>query len=192
MNEPIAGVVERLVARHGSAAHVARIIGGISARAVLRHASGERAPSSEIATKYAELDASSSAVTPPPGAYVATVDTRDEETPVLTPPSTLRAAAGPTREHLEALLAKAELALEKTLDDDNAAPRDRSAAIMAVKNVLRDLARLRGELEITEPMVLRSRAGRHVLDVVLLALKPYPDALGAVAKELERLAAGEA
>ena len=192
MSEPIAKVVEQLVTRHGSAAHLARIIGGVTARAVLRHASGERAPSKALAVKYVELAAAPTTTAEPAPAVLEPggVETFPRGTRGLaaSPPP----PAGPTREHLEALLANANRVLEETLNDPNAAHRDRSAAVMAVKNVLRDLARLRGELEITESMVLRSRAGRHVLDVVLLALKPHPDALAAVAKELERLAGGEA
>lgn len=69
-----------------------------------------------------------------------------------------------------------------------AAPRDQVTSIAnAITSSSRLLARLSGQLEVTQAQVLRSAAWARLQRTILDALDPFPEALRAVADATERI-----
>lgn len=90
--------------------------------------------------------------------------------------TTRKSAAVSTREQVETLLEQAQKHLKRTLDDSESKASERSAALAAVKAILRDRARLRGELEITEATIVRSLAWKRLQSRIVDALRVHPEA----------------
>ncbi len=67
-------------------------------------------------------------------------------------------------------------------------PVQRSTIIQRVAKLVDDLGRITGEtLVVDERRFLKSPAGQRVVDAVVEALEPWPDAMLAVAARLEQL-----
>jgi hypothetical protein len=84
-----------------------------------------------------------------------------------------------TREQVETLLEQAQAHLARTMADTESKGSERAAALAQVKSILRERARLRGELEITEATLVRSPAWKRVQALIADALRPHPEALKA-------------
>lgn len=169
--KPIAEVVTSLIRAYGGADRVAAQLGGaLSKRAVQYHADGERKPSATIEALYRELlvgrEASAASGTRSTSKFDSSRPTLDAVIDLVT--------------MCEALVVKAEA-------DPEASYRDRAGAIHALKSTLRDLAKLRGELEPSEASIVRSPAWLRVMAVVYETLNDFPDASKALKKSLEDL-----
>ena len=85
-------------------------------------------------------------------------------------------SATSTREQIEQLLEQAQAHLARTMADEESKGSERAAALAQVKAILRDRARLRGELEITEATIVRSLAWKRLQSRIVEALTGHPEA----------------
>ncbi|HEY1956032.1 MAG TPA: hypothetical protein VGH28_10470 [Polyangiaceae bacterium] len=91
-----------------------------------------------------------------------------------------------TKDQVEVLLELAQAHLARTMADPESKGSERAAALAQVKAILRERARLRGELEITEATLVRSPAWKRVQSLIADALKPHPDALKAFVEAMRK------
>lgn len=84
--------------------------------------------------------------------------------------------AASTKDQVEVLLGQAQHHLARTLSDPESKGSERAAALAQVKAILRDRAKLRGELEITEATIVRSLAWKRLQSRIVESLRPHPEA----------------
>jgi hypothetical protein len=189
MSDPTTiALVSNLVARHGGAAALARVLGGkMTARSVLRHANGERKPNAETLAKYVALAAQSVVVAAPIPVAESSASETPKPAPIVDAVKSDFDREAPTLDAVIELAASADEALAQVLSDPNASHRDRAISIHAYARALRDLATMRGELAPSEATIVRSPAWMRLLGIVTDAVRPFPDAARAIADALATL-----
>jgi len=106
---------------------------------------------------------------------------KSKSAPAEPPPVT-----GDLGEHLDASLRRQLAAVEV---DPDLSPVDRAKAFGSMAKALNDLKKLTGET-LTEREIVRHPRFRIVVDVVVRALEPWPEALQAVGEALQALERG--
>ena len=169
MTAPIAEIVQALIGGLGSAEAVAEQVAGVTTRSVQRHAEGTRTPNATIANRYVALHS------------------KRHEKVAEEPARPAFDASRPTLEAVTNAAVQAEEILTKAMRDPDASYRDKAGAIHALTRTLRDLAKLRGELEPTEASILRTPAWARLCDEVISALVEHPAAAKSVIAALQAL-----
>lgn len=182
MGDEIAKVTETLARRLGGFAQLGRRL-GVTGRAVQNYAEGKRVPRPAVAAKIVALAREGGKDAPArPSGPPASSDARKARS--LRPRV---AATAPSLEQQEALVRDLDELLVAALADPTAGYRDRASVANAKDRALRTLSDMRGEGQVTEATILRSKAFGRIYAVVLDALKPHPSAAMAVAQALEAL-----
>jgi hypothetical protein len=182
-------IVAGLVARLG-----ASVIGRkveLTEGAVRSHATGGAVPRERVRARYraaldVPLDSWDSLSAPP-------VSASPPSTPAPTPAPTPARAPGETPDALEAvmhLLDVARAELEAARADALTPPGARAALITAATGLCRLLARLSGQLEVTEIAILRSQPWARAMALVREVLRRHPAAAADLDEALARFANG--
>lgn len=141
---------------------------GCSRQMIAAVARGERKPRAELA---AAIEAAAAALPPPKRA----------------PKRKLPKSAARTQTTIEALVATVA-SIDETLTEDP--PATAKASLYRARiDALDRIAKLRGEHEITQAALLRSKAWREVLAAIEPILAEYPDVAEQIANALEGLEA---
>jgi hypothetical protein len=88
------------------------------------------------------------------------------------------------RREAEDAVRRARRHLDQLEGDAKVSPRERAAATAALTSTIRVLARIAGDLPVTEEQIVKSPTWRAILGRLEVALKQYPEACRAMAKAL--------
>jgi len=176
--------VEALRRRLGGA-HLARVL-GVSEALVRALGAAQRMPGPEVRRKLVALGVplTSWDVQGSPGAVKAGTDvTAGRDEPSVDPPDA-------KREVITLLdIAKEQLAAARA--DASVTYRERASFVVACTGLIRLLARLSGQLEVTEVALLRSPAWARAMRIVREVLSRHPGVLAELDDSLEKFANGE-
>jgi transcriptional regulator with XRE-family HTH domain len=176
-------ILERAVKRHGAAAVGRRL--GVSARTVQGWASGDRAPSG--AARALLLSAYGSSTTKSPA-------TATKKPAAPSPPASSSESSTPIEDTTSKsrLLALLDILRDRMVkaDADESTNREIAALANAYTAAERQYARVAGEFQLTESMIVRSAPFARAMAIVRTVLEKYPGAAKELDDKLEQLGGG--
>lgn len=171
-------ILERAVKRHGAAAVGRRL--GVSARTVQGWASGDRAPSGAARSLLLSAYGTTTPAKKTPTSTGVPLASSAEPTPIADTTSKSR------------LLALLDILRDRMVkaDADESTNREIAALANAYTAAERQYARVAGEFQLTESMIVRSAPFTRAMTIVRAVLEKYPGAAKDLDDKLEQLGGG--
>jgi len=177
--------MREIAAKLGGQAALSRRL-GVTPTAVGLYLQGKRKPAGIIAEKLVSLGL-------PPEAFGLTRAAAEDD---ASPTARARDDASPgavgrpaSREELERALATLSRQVREADEDERATWRDKAQLASSLTSTARALARIAGQEELGEAQILRSRAWRRVVAVLIDSLTLFPEACAAAAEALNKFEA---
>jgi hypothetical protein len=189
----VAGLAERL-----GASVVARVV-GLTEGAVRSHAAGSAVPRGGARKRYCEVydipiegweTPAGLAVTPPPQAPREPPSALETAKVAVAAPSAAPGAPVDARDEVLYLLRVARRQLEAAEADPEVSYPARSQLITSATGLCRLLARLSGQLEVTETAIVRSAPWARAMKIVREVLGRHPVAAAELDAALEKFTNG--